>query len=84
MISYNVFIIGLFLNISNSYFLKIFGKYSMEIYLSHLLLLNWDLFGIFDSNNGFTYLLLLIVTVIFSVPVFIISNKISLIFNRRN
>lgn len=84
MISFNTFIIGLYMSISNSHFLKIFGKYSMEIYLSHLLLLNWDLFGIFDSNNGYTYLLLLIATLLFSVPVFIISNKISLLISRRN
>lgn len=77
MLAFNVFLIGIFMNFNNSYFLNIMGKYSMEIYISHLLILKWNPFGLLNPNNGISYLLLLLETIAFSIPVYIVSNKIN-------
>lgn len=74
MLFFNVFMIGIFCRIGHSVFLNIIGKYSMEIYLAHLLLLNNNIYGLFSPEKGITYLLLIALTVAISAPVFYISN----------
>ena len=74
MISFMVFMISFFNKYNGSILLEHMGKYSMEIYLIHLLLLKYNLFGYFDSNSGITYLILLAVTIVISIPIYYISN----------
>lgn len=78
MLFFNIFLLGLFGKIGRSVFLNILGKYSMEIYLAHLLLLNTHIYGLFSPEKGTTYLLLIFLTVAVSAPVYYISNKLTI------
>ena len=74
MLSFLLFITCLFCRYNGSILLECIGKYSMEIYLIHILLLKYNLFGYFNSNSGISYMILLAVTILISIPVYYITN----------
>lgn len=74
MLAFNILLVGLFQILKNSKLLYIIGTYSMEIYLVHLLLLTANPFQFFNPTKGISYLILLALTILISLPVYTISN----------
>lgn len=74
MLSFNCFLIGFFSLFENAMFCKLLGKYSMEIYLLHLLLLKLTQNNLFNPQNGVSYLLLIGATILISLPIYKISS----------
>ncbi len=74
--SFVAFILSLLSFFSGSKVLSFSGKYSMEIYLIHLLLLRRSMFGLFSSDKLWSYLLLLAATAFFSWFLYPVDNRI--------
>ena len=75
MLVFNAALIGMLLYIRGSRLLNAFGKYSMEIYLLHLLLLKEDPFSLFHSDSGLSYLLLTALSLLTAIPLYYLCNQ---------
>lgn len=74
MTTFIICLIGLASCFTGSKCLKIFGSYSMEVYLIHSFLLNNGIFGLFDPRKVISYVLLFSITLLIAVPINQISN----------
>ncbi len=77
MITFIICLIGVSSYFSGSKFLKIMGKYSMEVYLIHSFLLNNRIFGLFAPEKTPSYIMLFCLTLLLAVPINHASNKLS-------
>ena len=75
MLVFNAALIGMLLYVRGSRLLNAFGKYSMEVYLLHLLLLTEDPFGIFHADDGLSYLLLAALSLVTAIPIYHLCNR---------
>lgn len=83
MLAFNIAVLGVLSYLSNSKLLGFIGKYSLEIYLFHCLLLSINPFGFFDATKWYSYVLLLIITCAISLAINFVCNKVyKLIFNK--
>lgn len=73
---FNAALIGILLHIQGSRLLNALGKYSMEIYLLHLLLLTENPLGFYRSSNGWSYIAVMLLSVATAIPVYYLCNKI--------
>lgn len=76
MLVFNAALIGMLMHLRGSRLLNAFGKYSMEIYLLHLLLLTEDPFALFHADRGVSYLLLMVLSLVTAVPLYRICNAV--------
>ena len=76
MLAFNAALIGMLMHLRGSRLLNAFGKYSMEIYLLHLLLLTEDPFALFHADRGVSYLLLMVLSLVTAVPLYRICNAV--------
>ena len=77
ILSFLILSIGLFSRWGGSKVFAFLGKRSMEVYLVHVILLGFNLFGIFSHENAWSYLLLLIITAVISYLLFPIDNALA-------
>lgn len=76
MLVFNAALIGMLMHLRGSRLLNAFGKYSMEIYLLHLLLLRENPFALFHADDGVSYLLIVVLSLAAAVPLYRICNAI--------
>lgn len=77
IISFIALMLFFFNRWTGSIVLSFFGKCSMEVYLIHLLLLKYNLFGLFSPDKVISYILLLGITAITSWMLFVADNRIA-------
>lgn len=76
MLFFNGALIGLLLHAQGSWLLNALGKYSMEVYLLHLLLLTENPLGFYSSSNGWAYIAVVLLSVATAIPIYHLCNKI--------
>lgn len=74
MLVFNAALIGMLLYFRGSKLLNAFGKYSMEIYLLHLLLLRENPLSLFHADKGSSYLLITALSLLTAVPLYYLCN----------
>lgn len=75
MLVFNAALIGMLLHIRGSRLLNAFGKYSMEIYLLHVLLLEEDPLALFCPDDGRSYLLIAAISLLTAVPLYYLCSR---------
>lgn len=75
MLVFNGALIGLLMHLRGSRLLNAFGKYSMELYLLHLLLLREDPLSLFHADEGTSYLLIAAFSLLTAVPLHYLCNR---------
>lgn len=75
MLVFNGALIGLLLHFRGSRLLNAFGKYSMEVYLLHLLLLTEDPLSLFRCDDGVSYILIAALSLVTAVPLYHLCDR---------
>lgn len=75
MLVFNAALIGMLLHIRGSKLLNAFGKYSMEIYLLHLLLLKEAPLSLFRCDDGVSYILIAALSLVTAIPLYYLCNR---------
>ena len=83
MLSFLILSISFFRHYTGSFLLHYLGSLSMEVYLVHLLLLQSNVFGIFDASKGYMYLLIIILSLLLSWPLNCIDNQVAKFFSSK-
>lgn len=78
MLVFNAALIGMLLHIRGSRLLNAFGKYSMEIYLLHLLLLREDPLSLFHADKGAPIFMIAALSLLTAVPLYYLCNRLML------
>ena len=68
MLVFNAALIGMLLH-------NAFGKYSMEIYLLHLLLLKEAPLSLFRCDDGVSYILIAALSLVTAIPLYYLCNR---------
>ena len=75
MLVFNAALIGMLLHIRGSRLLNLLGKYSMEVYLLHVLLLKENPLSLFHADAGISYLLIAAISLLTAVPLHYLCNR---------
>lgn len=74
MLAFNGALIGMLLYVRGSRLLEALSKYSMEVYLLHLLLLKENPLGFYHAEDGGAYLLIVAISLITAVPLYYLCS----------
>lgn len=77
MLVFNAALIGMLLHVRGSRLLNAFGKYSMEVYLLHLLLLKEAPLSLFRCDDGVSYILIAVLSLVTAVPLYYLCNRLT-------